>query len=226
MPTIVFVSPKGGVGKTTAALLLSTQIAQEGAAVTLIDADPNRPLQSWQEDAGPVPGISVVSDVTEDNIQDRIDEAAARTPFVVVDLEGSAAKIVLLAIGGADLVLIPSQGSHLDAKQAARALAVIRQHERLARRSVPHAVVLTRTNVAVKSRSTKATAANLQSSGIPVLSTQLHEREAFRAMFAFGATLATLKDTEAGNLAQARENAQAFAHEVAAMLMERQEVQS
>lgn len=47
MPTIAFVSPKGGVGKTTAAVLLATEIAQKGKAVTLIDADPNKPISTW-----------------------------------------------------------------------------------------------------------------------------------------------------------------------------------
>jgi hypothetical protein len=51
--------------------------------------------------------FSVVSDVDEDNVIDRIEEAAAQTPFVVVDLEGTAAKIVLLAVSQADFVVIP-----------------------------------------------------------------------------------------------------------------------
>ena len=46
MPTIVFVSPKGGVGKTTSALLLATQLANL-YDVTVIDADPNRPIKAW-----------------------------------------------------------------------------------------------------------------------------------------------------------------------------------
>ncbi len=43
MPTIVFVSPKGGVGKTTAALLLASELAR-AAPVTVVDADPNHPI--------------------------------------------------------------------------------------------------------------------------------------------------------------------------------------
>ena len=37
MPVISFVSPKGGVGKTTTALLLATELAEQGAShVTII----------------------------------------------------------------------------------------------------------------------------------------------------------------------------------------------
>ena len=46
MPTIAFVSPKGGVGKTTSAFLFATAIA-ELYNVTVIDADPNHPIQTW-----------------------------------------------------------------------------------------------------------------------------------------------------------------------------------
>ena len=44
MPTIVMASPKGGAGKSTSALLLTTELAAAESTVTLIDADPNRPL--------------------------------------------------------------------------------------------------------------------------------------------------------------------------------------
>ncbi|MGA2250931.1 MAG: ParA family protein [Terracidiphilus sp.] len=47
MPTIVFANPKGGVGKSTAAVLLATELASHGGSVTMIDADPNRPLTQW-----------------------------------------------------------------------------------------------------------------------------------------------------------------------------------
>jgi chromosome partitioning protein len=63
--------------------------------------------------------------VDEDNIIERIEEAAQKSPIVVVDLEGTAAKIVVLAVSQADLAIIPIQGSQLDAEQASLAIKVI-----------------------------------------------------------------------------------------------------
>jgi chromosome partitioning protein len=42
MPVIAFANPKGGAGKTTAALLLASELTTRGARVTIIDADPER----------------------------------------------------------------------------------------------------------------------------------------------------------------------------------------
>ena len=47
MPVIAFANPKGGAGKTTSALLLATELANKGAAVTVIDADPERWISQW-----------------------------------------------------------------------------------------------------------------------------------------------------------------------------------
>ena len=47
-PVIAFVSPKGGVGKTTAALTLASElIHQTGERISIIDADPNYPFKRW-----------------------------------------------------------------------------------------------------------------------------------------------------------------------------------
>lgn len=216
MPTIVFVSPKGGAGKTTAALILACELARS-APVTIIDADPNHPIKNWAASAE-ANNVTVVADADEDNILERIEEAAVRTPFVVVDLEGTAAKIVLLAVSQADLVLVPTQGSQLDAEQAGRALRVIKQQEKMSGRQVPYSVMLTRTNVAIRTRNMAYIQRGLVDAGIPVLKTELHEREAFRAVFSFRKTLAMLDPGEVANVPKAIANAEAFAAEVIVLL--------
>jgi chromosome partitioning protein len=47
---------------------------------------------------------------------------------------------------------------------------------------------------------------------------QIHEREAYRAIFAFGGTLADLEPSQVSNLPAARLNARTFAGEVIEML--------
>ena len=52
MPTILFASSKGGVSKSTSAVVLGTQLATHGATVTMIDADPNHPVATWAKRPG------------------------------------------------------------------------------------------------------------------------------------------------------------------------------
>lgn len=217
MPTIVFVSPKGGAGKTTAALVLATQLAR-ATEVTVIDADPNHPIKTWAAAAQMPERFQVISNADEENILDCIEEAAAKTPFVIVDLEGTAAKIVLLAVSQADLVIVPTQGSQLDADQASRALRVIKQQEKMTRRPVPFAVLLTRTNVTIRTRTMAHIQRGLTGAGIPVLKTELHEREAFRAMFSFQQPLEKLDPTEVSNIDKAIANAQQLTAEIVELL--------
>ena len=213
MPTIVFVSPKGGAGKTTAALLLASQLASS-YDVTLIDADPNRPIKAWASGGNTPKRLSVVSDVDEDNIIERIEEAAQKSPIVVVDLEGTAAKIVVLAVSQADLAVIPIQGSQLDAEQASRAIKVIKQREKMTGRALPYAVLLTRTNPVIRTRTMSHIQKGLIEAGVPVMETELNDREAFRAVFSFRQPLTGLDPTEVANLDKAQANVEDFALEI------------
>lgn len=222
MPTIVFVSPKGGAGKTTSALVLAEQIARS-APVTVIDADPNHPIQSWADGPNTPSNLTVVSDADEENMIDVIEDAATRTPFVLVDLEGTAAKIVLLAVSQADLVIVPTQGSQLDAAQASRALRVIKQQEKMSRRSVPYGVLITRTNPAIRTRTATHLMETFREAGISMLETELHEREAFKAIFAFNQPLAHLDPKDVSNIDKAVANAEAYAAEVIGMLRANQQ---
>jgi chromosome partitioning protein len=218
MPTIVFASPKGGVGKSTSAVLLATELAAKGASVTIIDADPNRPVSKWASRAGKPDTLTVLADVTEETIIGTIEEAALQAAFVIVDLEGTASMMVGYAMSRADLVIIPSQGSQLDAAEAVKAIKLVRGQEQAFRRKIPFAVLLTRTSTAIKPRTLQSIEAQFHSGNITVLSTQLHERDAFRAIFSFGGTLAGLDRAQVSNIPAAVVNARAFAGEVVSLL--------
>jgi chromosome partitioning protein len=222
MPTIVFASPKGGAGKSTSAVVLACELARRGAAVTIIDADPNRPVSAWARRPGRPEELEVIADVSEETVIDTIEGAATRVPFVIVDLEGTASLTVAYAISRADLVVIPSQGSQLDAAEAAKAVKLIRQQEKAFARRIPHAVLFTRTSAAIKPRTLQHIRSEFEAHGVPSLQTQMHEREAFRAIFSFGGTIDSLNASQVSGLDGAMKNARALAAEVVAMLRQAQ----
>jgi chromosome partitioning protein len=221
MPTIAFVSPKGGVGKTTSAFLFSTALAKI-YDVTIIDADPNHPVQTWAAGGNTPPRLTIVSDANEDTIIERIEDAAEKTPFVVVDLEGTASKTVIYAISQADFVVIPTQGSQLDANEASRAIRVVLQSEKMTGKRKPYAVLLTRTSASIRTRGLAHIQNGLIDAGIPVLETELNERDAFKAVFSFRQTLDGLSPAEVPNLDKAKLNVLEFVEEVFERLTEEQ----
>lgn len=218
MPTIAFANPKGGAGKTTAALLLASQIADRGTPVTIIDADPERWISQWGKLPGKPDSILIRSDVTEETILDAIDEAAAKTPFVIVDLEGTANTLVGYTVSMSDLVIIPTQGSSMDAKGGAKTVGLVKRQERVARRKIPFAMLLTRASAAVTSRAMRNVQRQLAQAQIDVFQTHIVERAAYRDIFDFGGTLQGLDSNQVSNLDKAIQNAREFTGEVLARL--------
>jgi chromosome partitioning protein len=220
MPTIVFASPKGGAGKSTSAILLSTELAAHGATVTVIDADPNKPLSSWAKRPNKPENLTLLADITEDTILDTIDAAAERSAFVIVDLEGTASMTVAFAISRADLVLIPTQGSPLDAVEAVKAVKLVKRQEKAFKRTIPFAVLFTRTSETIRPRTLASIATEFGQNEVPVLKTQINERDAYKAIFAFGGSLATLDPSQVRNIPAAKANAHRFAAEVISFIKE------
>lgn len=214
MPTIVFASSKGGAGKSTSAVLLAAELATTGSSVTIIDADPNKPVSDWATQAGKPDNLSVIADVSERTIIDEIEKAATKSAFVIVDLEGTASMMVGFAMSRADLVVIPVQGSQLDAKEAVKSVQLVRAQERAFRCKIPFAVLFTRTNASVRSRTLKDIQSQVIEAGFPVFNVEVFERDAFRAIFSFGGTLYTLDRKQVSNIDAAIVNARSFAVEV------------
>jgi len=218
MPTIAFASSKGGAGKSTSAVLLATELSGRGASVTIIDADPNQPVSRWSRKSGRPDKLAVVSGVTEETLIDAIDAAARKTAFVIVDLEGTASLMVAQAMSRADLVVIPTKGSELDAIEAIKVIKFIGRQEKAYNKAIPFAVLFTQTNPAVRSRTLKSLEQDMVQQGIPLFGTALHERDAFRAIFSFGGTLSGLDPNAVGGVPAALNNARQFTAEAVAML--------
>ena len=218
MPIISFANPKGGAGKTTSALLLAGELAGRGAKITIIDADPERWITQWAQLPGKPESINIISEVNEDSIVDHIETASTTAQFVIIDLEGTASLLVANAIGMSDLVIIPTQGASMDARGAAKTIRLIRNQERMTRRSILHSVLLTRTSAAVTSRALRNVRAQLDQAGIDVFSTAIVERAAYRDIFDYGGLLRDLDRTQISNLERAHDNAREFSGEVIAKL--------
>jgi chromosome partitioning protein len=211
MPVITIASPKGGAGKSTAAVILGTELAHVGAEITILDCDPNRSITIWA-DRRPLPKrMAVKSGVGEAEIIRTIKQYDADGRIVIVDLEGVASRLVSRAISQADLVLTPMRATTLDATIGVRALALIAEEEEALDRSIRHAVVFTMTR-AIKSKQHTSIEASLKGQGVDVITPPLMERAAFSALFEFGGDLRTLPAQ--GQMEHAAENAAAFAKAV------------
>jgi chromosome partitioning protein len=223
MPVVSFASPKGGVGKTTAALLLATELAQKGIPITVLDTDPEKWISGWGDLPGRPENLKVTGDITEETIIDAIETAKRETPFVVIDLEGTANMLVAYAIAHSDLVIVPMQGSDMDARAAGKAIRLIKQQEKAFRRDIPYRIVLTRTSAAIQPRSLRNIQQQLARAGIEIFETQLLERDAFRSLFSFGGTLEGQRPGDVSGLEKAIANARAFAGETVAYLKGKEE---
>jgi chromosome partitioning protein len=211
MPVIAVSNPKGGAGKSTTVLLLATYLAQRGASVCVLDADPNQPIMDWKANGESKTTLKVVGGIKESNLMEVLDEQNAQ--FVFIDLEGTASVLVSRSIAMADFVIIPVQASAVDVRQAGKAIRAVRDEEKVAQRSnplrsIPYRVLMTRTPApgAPVSSVQRQLEAELVEAKIQRFRTSLDERLAFKAIFVERLTLAELGDHKVGNLAAAYEN--------------------
>jgi chromosome partitioning protein len=214
MPIITFANTKGGAGKTTAVLLLSTELARQGHRVTILDADPQRWISRWHETGAPLPNINVVSYVTAATIQNVITSNRDKTDYFILDLPGASTPLLATAIGMSDHVLIPIQGCGMDAKGGAQVLELLKYLEDKANIRIPHSVVLSRVNSMVTTRALQVVKALLAERKVRVLDTPIIERSAYRDLFDYGCSLYEMEAERFSNLDKAKENATAFANEV------------
>ena len=215
MPNIAFVSPKGGAGKTTAALLLALGLADRGHRVAMIDSDPNKPLVHWADLPNRRDRITVHPAPTVQDIRDAAREAQRYSPeWTIVDTEGSERGAMVFAALRFDLVLTPVAGSQLDLREAIKASEMVAAFGRRAGKGLPHRALLTRVPAALKPKMLKSVVAQLRQAGVQILPTALLEKEAFRALFSLGAGFENLEMNGVFGAAAARQNTASYVADI------------
>jgi chromosome partitioning protein len=215
VPNVVFISPKGGAGKTTAAVSLALGLADRGLKVAMIDSDPNKPLVRWAERPNRLDGISVHPAPTVQDIRDAVREAQRYGPdWIILDTEGTERGAAVFAALRFDLVLTPLAGSQLDLDQAIRAAEMTEAFGRRGGRPLVHRALLTRVPSAIRPKVLKAVVDQLRQAGVQILPTPLLEKEAFRALFLLGGGLETLELNGVYGADAARQNIARYVDDV------------
>jgi chromosome partitioning protein len=219
VPNIAFISPKGGAGKTTAALLLALGLAERGSRVALIDSDPNKPLVRWGGLPGRPERVSVHAAPTVPDIREAAAEARRLNPeWTIVDTEGSVRGAMVFAALRFDAVITPLTGSAMDAVEAIKASELVASFGKRQGNDLPYACLMSRVPAALKPRSLSAVVAQLRAREIEILPTPLIEKEAFRALFELGGGLGGLERQGVGGVTAARANVAAYVDAVVSML--------
>ncbi|SIQ22222.1 chromosome partitioning protein [Rhizobium sp. RU20A] len=218
MRVVGIANMKGGSGKTTASLLLATELAGRGETVALLDCDPQGHLTQWRLLERSADQPPVFGNITTAGLPNLLRRLSENTGVTVIDLSGASDVLAAMCFGLSDLVLVPLQGSAMDARGASRALELVRYVAQNAQAPVRQAILLSRVSPIAATRSLRHAIETLRAARVQVLDTPLVERGAYRAVFDHGGALATLPAALGGNIANARCNAAQFADDVLAML--------
>jgi len=223
MPVISVANSKGGCGKTTLTLILATELAKN-YPVTILDADPRQPIVGWASLKGKPENLTVIGNIREKNILAEIQDAAASTPFVFIDLEGTASRMISFAASESDLILIPIKEQGQDARAAVNTVIALTDelgHE------PNYRLAITQSKVIAKGRTATSVIQGLKAEGFDkFLNVELHERDAFAALHTLGGTLDELDPAMVGGLEKARKNAELITDEVIAVCADQESERS
>jgi len=185
MATLSIASAKGGCGKTTVAILLGAELALDGYKVTLLDCDLNQHASLFGKKAN-LPRLTIVGDVTETNVLSELRKAEAERDVVLIDLPGGSSTLALKALQRSHFVLVPTQASLPDVRDAMKTIAQIDDAQELARTPIARAIVWTRFLPGFESKSARHVRESLEAQGVSILKSALMERAAFREIHITG----------------------------------------
>ena len=138
---IVMANSKGGVGKSTLAVLLAAWLHERGRTVILADCDPQRSSSDWIKEAAP--GVKVVRLAGPDEVLNKLPRLDKEAEYVIADGPGSNTETSRALLLRADLAVVPCKASMLEVRALAQATAVLKQARDIRKGRPKAKVVLT-----------------------------------------------------------------------------------
>lgn len=168
-------SLKGGVGKSTTAMLLSMCAHEDEREVVLIDGDPELSAVAWAVEAKDLPFEVVRGD--PDGLTRQAKDLAAAGKVVVIDTPPNAKDVLMSAALAADVAVVPVSPTAIDINRLSKTLKAL-VDVTTARPSLEIQILITRF-----SRGTRLSRATLDLLlGYPVLRSHVRDLERYKAM--------------------------------------------
>jgi chromosome partitioning protein len=194
---VAFAGQKGGVGKSTTAVCLAVAALERGARVLLVDADPQGTVRTWGEVAAERkrPAPTVIAMGASMHKAGQLGDLAAAYDMTFIDCPPRHGEVQRSALMVADVVVLPCGASAADAWALATSLEVVRE-ARAMRDELMACVLITRKQG--RTALGKSARKVLESTGLPVLETELGARVAYQEALAVGQGVTTYAARDAG----------------------------
>lgn len=176
---------KGGCGKTTLAVCLAVEYLRRGQRVLLVDADTQRSVRTWGQVAIELgaPAPTVVSMAAGMHRADQLPALAAAHDVTLVDCPPRLDAVQRSALLCADLVLLPSGPSAVEAWALSDAQDLVGEARALRPELLAFMVIVRRRPGTVMGRRARRT---LEGGALPILDSELADRVTYPESLAAG----------------------------------------
>ena len=199
-------SAKGGCGKSALTTVLAVNLAACGYKVSVVDSDPNRGFFDWHRDAYEGPALTVTAESSHLEIVDHAQKLAEDHDVTLIDTAGFSNQCSAMAMGTADLVLIPILPDRQSVIEGMKAAKHVASFSKASRRDIPFRIVLSRWTP--KGLVERALMGDMTAAGLPILEQHLSDLSEYRKFTVSGSVPIT------GRIA---EQVAAVIHELAAI---------
>ena len=210
---IALTGQKGGIGKSTTAVNLAVAALARGRRVLLVDADPQGTVRTWGEVASEA-GQKTPTIVAMGATMHRTGQLGAVAPsydLTIIDCPPRHGEVSRSALMIADVAIFPCGPTAVDAWALSSAAEVF-EEARALREGLQGCVLITRKQG--RTAIAKSARAALETSGLPVLGTELGHRVAYQEALAAGkgVTSHAPRDAAAKEIFNLLDELEAFHH--------------